>query len=575
MKRTVLWLWKLIQPYKWRVLLGAFLVSVTVLANSGLLATSSVLLAKAALLPPILVLMPFITGVRFFGIARAVLRYTERLYNHSVAFRILGGMRVSLYNRLEPLVPDKMPHYTEGKMYQQLIKDIDTLRFFYLRVVSIPLGAILVVVYSSVFVSLFVYEAGFILAAALILTMVLIVLNLWKRNECHEVLHREVRSQLADGFSDFIHGIAELKGAPGRDAWRESLFQYIKKDLLYRRKKLNLENIIKRLISFCSHMTVLLLLYIVLPYVETGVLDGIYFAMIGLVALAAFESIQQFPQSIMELQNSLHAAKDMVPIMSQQAKDDNDASMINPTTYDLNLDEVSFHYHNKNLCLLENISMSIPEGSRVAFVGASGSGKSSLARLLLKLWEPDEGTLYIGDCSYSMLSGEIIRQYVSLLEQEPSFFHATLRENLMLANVNADEMILWDVLRKVNLDDKISSLPKKLDEPLGENAMRLSGGEKQRLALARILLKDAPIMILDEPLQNLDGITATMLEEVLHSLDSKKTLIIITHELKKLPDVDYIYLFKNGKIVTSGTHDECLATSAMYQAFWTLEQQRV
>ncbi len=575
MKKTIIWLCNLIQPYKWRALFGAFLVAVTVLANSGLLATSSVLLAKAALLPPILILMPLITGVRFFGISRAVLRYAERLYNHSVAFRILSGLRVSLYNHLEPLVPDKLTHYTEGKMYQQLIKDIDILRFFYLRVVSIPLGALLVAILSSVFVSFFVYEAGFVLAVALTLTSVLIVLLLWKRNERNEKAHREVRNQLADVFSDFIHGIDELIGAPGREAWQNLILQHVNKDLLHQQKNLHLENMVKRVISFCSHVTLLLLLLITLPYVEMGVLDGIYFAMIGLVALAAFETIQQFPQTIIEFQSSLQAAGDMVPIMNQNTAEKKDISNFEIRSHDLELKNVTFHYHDADIRVLEDVSMRIPEGSRIAFVGTSGSGKSSVARLLLKLWETDEGSLHLDEYSYSMLSGEMIRQHVSLLEQEPSFFHATLRENLMLANVNVDDTVLWDVLKKVNLDHKVAALPKRLDEPLGENAMRLSGGERQRLALARILLKDAPVMILDEPLQNLDGITASMLNEILHSLDANKTLIIITHELKNLPDVDFIYLFKNGRIITSGTHKECLAASDTYRAFWTLEQQRV
>lgn len=574
MKKTIIWLWTLIRPYKWRAVFGAFLVAVTVLANIGLLATSSVLLAKAALLPPLLLLMPYITGVRFFGISRAVLRYAERLFNHSVAFHILGGLRVSLYNHLEPLVPDRLTNYTEGKMYQQLIKDIDVLRFFYLRVVSIPLGTLLVIFVSSLFVSLFIKEAGIALAGMLCFTACLVFVILWKRNNLYEKECRDARGRLANVFADMIHGIDELLGAPGRTARIDNFTSLIKQDLYTRQKIFKTENVVKRLIVFFSHLTMLLLLWICIPYVSDGRLDGIYLAMIGLIALASFETIQQFPQTILELQRSFQAAEDMVPIMSSRSTVVNTSDLLR-NEYDLRLSHVTFCYHGAAQNALENVSMDIPEGARVAFVGTSGSGKSSAAKLLLKLWRTDEGTLYLGGQSYDTLSEDEVRQYVSLLEQEPSFFHATLRENLLLANAQANDAELWDVLKKVDMADKVKSFTKKLDEPLGENAMRLSGGERQRLALARIILKDAPVMILDEPLQNLDGITAAMLEELFQTLDKKKTVIIITHELKNLPVIDFIYLFKNGKIITSGTHEACLEKSEAYRALWALEQQRV
>ena len=153
MSDTIRWLLRLLAPYRWRVLLGSLLVALTVLGNAGLLATSGLLLSKAALTPEVLLLMPLITGVRFFGIGRAVVRYVERLLNHSVAFRILGHLRRDFYDHLEPLVPDALPDYAEGKLYNQFVTDINVLQYFYLKAVSVPLGSLIIYTVCALFLA--------------------------------------------------------------------------------------------------------------------------------------------------------------------------------------------------------------------------------------------------------------------------------------------------------------------------------------------------------------------------------------------------------------------------------------
>lgn len=574
MKDAHKWLWSLILPYKWRAFLGALLVAMTILSNVGLLALSSVLLAKAALLPPLLTLMTLITSVRFFGTIRAVWRYGERLYNHNIAFQILTDIRVRLYNCLEKKVPEKLSHYTEGKLYIKLMKDVEVLQFFYLRVVSVPLGTAIVIILSSFILYLFSPRAGILLLSVLILVTILGTFIWNKSARMHEQTVRNHREALAATFTDIIHGIVELKTINYLDSWKRYIFEKIESDIAAKSILIKREQKVTSVMIFISHFTAIAVLVVSWPIFEHKELSGIYFAMLALIVMASFETIQQMSQVMSELWASIVSAEEMYPIFENIGKKTLAKTENILKDYKLELDNISFNYHSHKLTLIFDISMKIDINQHVAFIGKSGSGKTSIAKLILKLWNPDSGSIHIGGIDYKVLSDDQIRENISLLEQNPAFFRTSVRENLLIAKPSATEDELWDVLKSVNLIEKFSHEVEGLDTQIGENGVNLSGGERQRLGLARILLKNTPIVILDEPLQNLDGITSNLLNDLLYKWKNKKTVIIITHSLKNLPDMDFIYLFKDGTINAAGNHCDLLENSPYYQQLWNLVQEQ-
>lgn len=568
------WLHALLAPYRFRILLGAFLVALTVLANIGLLGTASVLLARAALLTPLMLLAPVVTGVRFFGTIRAVLRYAERLYNHSVAFRILSGLRQRVYEALEPLVPDRLRDYTEAKLYARLISDVETLQFFYLRVVSMPLGTLLVILCTAGILWPLAPKATFALlllqgVAALLVPALLIGSTRHLRSE-----RRRAREGMMASLTDLVHGLQVLKASPRGRAMAARLQARAEQEISLEAQLAFRQWAAERAIFALGHITFFLCLALAALEVEAGRLAGIYLSMVAVVALASFETLEQLPQAVNELRASLQAAKDMDEILAGKTEAREGALAPAPLRR-LRIEQLSFRYRPTQPPFFDDLNMEIDAGTRVAFVGRSGSGKSTLAKLLLKLWQPDVGALYWNDTPYRELDGEALRKEIVMLEQSPAFFHTSVRDNLRLAAPDATDERLWAVLEEVQLAERIRAFSEGLDASLGENGSRLSGGERQRLAMARLLLADGSVVILDEPLQNLDGITARMLERLLDERMADRTVLLITHSLHQLPEVDFIFLFDRGKLVGRGPHEELLAHNAIYRTLWAMEQERL
>lgn len=555
MKRhRIQWLLSLLTPYRGWIVLGALLSGFTIWGNMGLLATSAVLLSQAALMPPLLWLMPLITGVRFFGIVRAVLRYAERLLNHSIAYRILGGLRVRIYKKLEALVPDRLMGYTKGMVFQRMLSDIDVLQYFYLRAVSLPLAFLLVMAAGGIFLFLFVPATILLLWCAMVVAGVVLPLLLRQLTRPMRQHLAENRIQLANQFLDHQHGLTDLIMHP--KALARSQKKMTQRLIAFERLSFQtgcLSALGESSISLISHFALLGGLALAIPLVQTGALEGVYLAMVGMVIWAAFEAVQAMPQAVVQMSDSFEAAEDLRKIEAIE-------SPIRPETWqslrssDLLLEDVSFRYHQAGELLLSGVSLHIPQGTHIAFAGQSGSGKTSLARIVAGLWQRDGGKMSFGGISYDHLPRQQLAHEIAYLAQSATVFHASVRENLLLANPKASEAELVAVLKAVKLWDNIEKMPLKLDTILSEDGSRLSGGERQRLAIARLLLRNPSVVILDEPTQNLDAQYVAEMMALLFSWAQSKTLILITHDLKYLEKVDFIYFMHHGKILERGSH---------------------
>lgn len=559
MRERLSWLFSFLTPYRGWILLGGLLAGLTVLGNVGLLATSAVLLSQAALMPPLLWLMPLITGVRFFGISRAVLRYAERLLNHSIAYRILGGLRIRLYQHLEQVVPDRLIGYSEGMLYRRLIAGIDVLQYFYLRAVSLPMSFLLVFVVACGFLSFFSKPAALILALGMALAGLVVPLATRVLTRSHRSQEAKLSDALSDDLLDLRLGLADLRLHPqASQALQDRIASRSRQIGALRLKTDRISDIASKAMDFIGHGTMMLALLTTMPLVQSGALEGVYLAMVGMVCLGAFEAVQAMPTAVVQMGDSLEAAKAL------KAVEDVPAPALVPqaphlASFDLQLDDVAFHYHQADAPFLDAISLTIPHGQHVVFAGRSGSGKSSLAKIIAGLWTPDGGKLSLGGIDYAAIGRDGLSAHIGYLQQDATIFHASIRENLLLAKSDAREDELWQVLEAVGLKAVVQALPQGLETSLGEGGGRFSGGQRQRLAAARLMLQDPAIVILDEPGQNLDRHHANALLAELRSWARDKTLILITHRLEDLPGANFIYVLNRGKIVEKGTNADLLS----------------
>lgn len=570
----------LIKPYGLLMLAAALCGAATIAANIALLAASAVLISQAALMPPILYLMQLIVGVRFFGMARAVLRYGERYIGHDVTFRLLKQLRVWFYRHIEPLAPANLQGYSSAELFKEMVNDIENLKYFYLRVLAAPAIALLVFAVSSTFLYLYSPGAAVILVLFFLLSGVIIpvAVRRFTRN-----LAEQQSALLETGhikMMDFMQGLDILQAYQGdRKLKRECERLY--QSLSQKRYKIQAwENFTGTVIQYFSHIALLAGIFISIPLVSAGRLEGIYLAMIGLVMWMAFEAVQPLPLALTYLDEGLEAAGRLMALTASPPefwKPAQPEKVIPVMTAppEIVFDRVSFSYGDKGKRALQDISFSLPPGSKTALIGSSGAGKSTIINLLLKFWDIGQGKICWDGMDLQVIDDMAVRDGLGVLDQTPYIFHASIRENILLARPQAMEEELYEACQRAKIHDFIGSLPQGYDTQVGEKGLKLSGGQRQRLAWARVYLKNSPVLLLDEPNQGLDMLTSQEIRESLREWSDHKTVLIITHSLLGLEDLDNIILMDEGRILAQGTHQELIKTCDLYGKMLAVEKARI
>jgi ATP-binding cassette subfamily C protein CydC len=556
-----------------RVLLAALLGALTVGASIGLLGTSAYLISYAALGPALGALQVTIVGVRFFGISRGVFRYLERLVSHDTTFRLLGRIRVWFYNAIEPLAPAGLASHRAGDLLTRAIADIETLENFYVRVLAPPLVAIVVVLGTSFWIGTFdprlaLALVGFLLLAGAALPFLTLILGRAPGQTLIESRAR-LRADLVDG----LQGLPDLLAYDGLDAHLRRI-RSSEADLHRAQRRMALIGSGgTALNSLLTHLGVLVLLILSIPLVEGGRVDGVYLAVIVLGALASFESVQGLPQAAQFLESNLAAARRLFEIADVKPEIEETADPLPaPDGSGISVRGLAFAYPG-GTPVLQNISLDLPEGKHLALVGPSGAGKSTLANLLLRFWDVHDGEIFLGGADVRQLDAEAVRARFSAVTQSTYLFDDTLRANLLLARPDADEAALARALEQARLADFVATLPRGLDTVVGERGLQFSGGERQRVALARGLLKQAPIFLFDEPTANLDTVIERQVIEACFAALKQYTLLWITHRLVGLDTMDEIIVLDSGRIVQRGTHAELIKVEGVYRQMWELQNR--
>lgn len=566
---TLLRLLNLIKPYRAWISLSVLLGFLTIASSIGLLATSAWIISRAAERPSIAALAVAVVGVRFFGVARGVLRYLERLVSHETTFHILAGLRVWFYERIVPLAPARLMQYRSGDLMSRAVSNIETLQEFYVRAIAPPLVAMLTALLMAIFFGAFdpilaVTVIAFMLAASLGVTW--LARQLTRCSGAAAVAARNTFNadvvDMAQGMADVVAFNAETRQAAKIQAAAESLSRaqrHIGRVGALQTALINL------LINLCA------LAVLILAAPRT---DGIVLATLVLAAIASFEAIAPLPTAAAHLQTQLSAAQnlysvvDAAPLISEPAQ-----PQPVPSDCTLTVENLRFRYAEGEPYALDGITFTLPQGSAFAIVGGSGGGKTTLVNLLLRFWDYQEGLIALGGVDIRQLSSAELRARIGVVTQQTYLFNTTIRENLLIAKRDATEDEIVAAAQRAQLHEFIMSLPEGYQTRVGEFGVNLSGGERQRLAIARALLKDAPLLILDEPTANLDAQTERDLLSALQALMQGRTTLLITHRLVALEQMAQILVLQGGRIVERGTHAELLAKNGVYRHLYTTQRQ--
>ncbi|MBB3077749.1 thiol reductant ABC exporter subunit CydD [Streptomyces violarus] len=544
-----------------RLGLALLLGSLALGSAVGLMATSGWLISRASQQPPVLYLMMAVTATRAFGIGRAVFRYAERLVSHDAVLRMLADTRVAVFRRLERLAPAGLRRTRRGDLLSRLVADVDALQDYWLRWL-LPAGAAVVVSAASVgFTAWLLPEAGAVLAAGLLAAGVgvpLITGAVARRAE-----HRlaPARGVLATRVADLLTGTAELTVAgalPARTAGAREADGSLTRIASRAATATALGDGLTALIS---GLTVTAAALVGAQAVAAGRLDGVTMAVVVLTPLAAFEAVLGLPLAVQYRQRVLRSAERVYEVLDapEPVGEPERPRQAPASPFPVAVKGLTARYEGQDRDALAGLDLTLEAGRRVAVVGPSGSGKTTLAQLLLRFLDARAGAYTLAGVDAYALHSDDVRKLVGLCAQDAHLFDSSLRENLLLAKKDATEDELRAALGRARLLDWAQGLPDGLDTLVGEHGARLSGGQRQRLALARALLADFPVLVLDEPAEHLDLPTADALTADLLAATEGRTTLLITHRLAGLEAVDEVLVLDQGRVVQRGSYPDLVA----------------
>ena len=542
---------RLYRPYARWMIGGTVLSTAVVIANVGLLALAGWFVAAMAIAglggPSVEYFAPA-AGIRALAILRTGGRYGERLVTHEATFRLIARLRVWFYERLEPLAPARLQHYRGGDLLSRIRADIDSLDNFYLRVIAPSVAALVSVIAMVAFLFLFSRPVALADGTGLLLAGVALPLLAQRLGRAPGSRAVALRSDLRAAMSDTARGLGELLVCRANARQRATVSRLGTELVAAGRRQAMLGATGSALSGLGAHLTMWLALVLVIPLVARHALPGPDLAMIALFVLAGFEAVAALPLAFGTLGETLAAARRIFEIVdAPPSVAEPHLAAAAPARCDLKVEGLRMRYADDAPWALDGLDLVVPEGSSLGIVGPSGSGKTSLLNVLLRFWDYQEGHVAIGGVSLRVLSGESVRGLCAVVAQQTHLFNTTVRANLLLARPGASEIELEAALRNAAVLDEILAMPEGLDTSVGETGMRLSGGQARRLAMARAFLKDAPILILDEPTEGLDPASENLVLQAMANLTRGRTTLLITHRLQSLQQVDAILTLSHGR----------------------------
>ncbi|MEK4979096.1 thiol reductant ABC exporter subunit CydC [Bacillus sp. FSL K6-6540] len=549
-------------------IIGGFVAGI---AGVCLFSLSGYLISQTVFAPPLYTLIVLTSLVKILGLLRAASRYAERLYSHRATFSLLSRLRTSFFAKLVPLTPGILGKKRSGELLARIVGDVESLQHYFLRVAYPPIIVVMVFLATVLFTSAFsIWIACLFVAGMLATAFVVPALVLLGQRRIHGRVRRQ-RAAFSTEVTELLYGFRDLK-VYGQLKQREKLLQHASA-VLSAEQQASAVHLLRgqSLHTFVTYLISWGVLILGAYLIMDGSLAGVFLAMLVMASLTVFEEAAPMATLPAYKQDSEHAAKRLAEIVHAADVMSPQPSGILPVNeaVSVELRGVSYQYEDEWRPALQNVSLQFPAGSKTAIVGPSGSGKTTIVELLLKLRTPTSGEIRLHDVSIQELDEASIWQASKVVLQHSHFFRGTIRDNLLLDAEHHDDHELSAILDKVQLPNL------SLDAAVYEKGENLSDGEKQRLALARAMLRKGRLWLLDEPTSSLDYITEQRVYSQLLAQAQDDTLILICHRLTGLEEMDRIVVMVQGRIMEAGTYSQLMEQKGYFYEMKQIERQMI
>ena len=558
---------KMYRKHWFGLTLGMILGLATILAAISLLTLSGWFIAASAVAGLTIARETFNymlpgAGVRGFSMARTAGRWGERVVSHNATFKLLADLRIFFFRKLTPLIPGRQTNLRDADLLNRLVADVDAMDHVYLRLVSPLIVGVLSLVAVTVFLSWFDLTIGLTLGAILLALMLLLPVIFYRLGKRNGEALTYSKANYRITLLDWIQGQAELLLFNAEERYRVQAESEQQSLLTAQRKMANLTGVANAILMAATGWTLVLITWIAADGVGGNPPDP-FVAMVAFATMASFELMMPVAGAFQYLGQTLTSARRLNEII--EAKPD---TPFDPNGYqakaqgNITIENISYTYYGSEQPVLKQVNLSLKQGEKLAILGRTGCGKSTLLQLLTRNWDPQQGQISLDGIPLPQWQEGALRSAMTVVSQRVDVFNGSLRENLLLAKPQASDAECVQALEQVGLTTLLDV--QGLDTWLGEGGRQISGGERRRLGIARALLHDAPILLMDEPTEGLDRRTEQQILELLLEHAKDKTVIFITHRLIGLDEMDQICLMDEGRIIEHGKHQQLLAQKGRY-----------
>jgi thiol reductant ABC exporter CydC subunit len=532
---------------------AALLGAITLMSSIALMATSGWLISQASQMPPVLTLSVAVVGVRTFALSRGVARYAERLVSHNATFKSLTGIHRAIFDRLELLAPAGLPAFRSGDLLARLVADVDSVQDLPLRVLMPIFSGALAASFAIGLTAWILPAAGLILFLTLMFAAIVIPAITIKSAAKSEQATAQTRGELVNELIEFYAGNADIIALGQHEVALTRISQIDSSLTKAASKQAYTIGLASGLLILAQGVAIITSTWAGIVAFESGQLDGVLLAVLAMIPMAAFESVSNFPAAALALSRVRGSSERIIEIIEKPLPVIEPAKSAGFSGYLIDLESISASWfadtqnsadkaiHDK---AIHDVTFKLPENTSIGLVGPSGSGKSTIISVLLKFLTPSTGSYQLGGVNSTELTGTEIRKKLILNSPEQHVFATSIAENLKLASAAPETLTdaqIWQVLEKVDLAQWVKSLPNQLETLIGERGSTMSGGQKQRLTLARLFIANPQVWILDEPTEHLDSKLADRIMAALVADTVNSSLIVASHRPADTANLDQIF----------------------------------
>ncbi|MCK8087565.1 cysteine/glutathione ABC transporter ATP-binding protein/permease CydC [Vibrio sp. 1CM8B] len=558
---------KLYKKHWFGLSLGMLLAFATLSASIGLLTLSGWFISASAVAGLTIARETFNYmlpggGVRGLAMSRTAGRWGERVVSHNATFKLLTDLRIFFFKKLAPLIPGRISNLRDADLLNRLVADVDAMDHVYLRLVSPVTVGVFGIFFLTLFLMWFDSSLGLILGSILLIMLLVWPILFYKLGKRNGGELTQNKADLRVTTLDWIEGYSELTLFGAEERYRNAILETQRKLMANQFVNANLTGMASAALMLFNGLTLVLMLWLAADGVGGNAPDP-FIALMAFATMASFELLMPIAGAFQHLGQTLSSARRLNEvILSEPEVQFAEEKLDINKPLDITFSNVTFNYPDSERSVLNAVDLTIPATNKVAIVGQTGSGKSTLIQLLTRYWDPKKGYISIAGIELTQWNESQLRESISVVSQRVDILNGTLRDNLLIARPEATDDHLANILRDVGLEKLLEN--NALDSWLGDGGRQLSGGEKRRIGIARAILHDAPILLLDEPTEGLDKQTEQSIMTLFEKHFEGKTVIFITHRLIGLESMDSIVLIEQGEIVENGSHEKLLNEEGRY-----------